>query len=176
MRPHSHTSPSSAPDLRGQERRRRIAQVLWSILGLNLLVALAKLYYGYRSRALGLTADGVHSLLDGASNVVGIVGISAAGKPADRPLLLKSLDELQSDKFAVRQKAMQVIAAMGQAAGQEQGQGIYSIPVTGSGQPERLVDRDGAVGQLSRGQAAADHQQGHPDHGVGHHQPPAARP
>src|SRR5436190_763016 len=83
MRPHSHSSPSPAPDLRGQERRRRIAQVLWSILGLNLLVALAKLYYGYRSRALGLTADGVHSLLDGASNVVGIVGISAAGKPAD---------------------------------------------------------------------------------------------
>ena len=83
MRPHSHTSPSPAPDPRGQERRRRIAQVLWSILGLNLLVALAKLYYGYRSRALGLTADGVHSLLDGASNVVGIVGISAAGKPAD---------------------------------------------------------------------------------------------
>ena len=29
---------------------------------------------------------------------------------------MKSLDELQSDKFAVRQKAMQVIAAMGQAA------------------------------------------------------------
>jgi cation diffusion facilitator family transporter len=83
MRPHSHTSPSQTPDPRAQERRRRIAQVLWSILGLNLLVALAKLYYGYRSRALGLTADGVHSLLDGASNVVGIVGISAAGKPAD---------------------------------------------------------------------------------------------
>src|SRR5215813_8506506 len=83
MRSHQQTPPPSAPDLRAQERRRRIAQVLWSILGLNLLVALAKLYYGYRAHALGLTADGVHSLLDGASNVVGLVGISAAGKPPD---------------------------------------------------------------------------------------------
>jgi cation diffusion facilitator family transporter len=83
MRPLSHTSPSPPPDPRARERRRRIAQVLWWILGLNLVVALAKLYYGYRARALGLTADGVHSLIDGASNAVGLVGISAAGKPAD---------------------------------------------------------------------------------------------
>ena len=58
MRPHSHTSPSPAQDLRGQERRRRIAQVLWSILGLNLLVALAKLYYGYRAEMEQHEANG----------------------------------------------------------------------------------------------------------------------
>ena len=70
-------------DHRAPQRRQKIARVLWSILGLNLIVALAKLVYGYRSGALGLTADGVHSLLDGASNVVGLVAISAAGKPPD---------------------------------------------------------------------------------------------
>jgi eukaryotic-like serine/threonine-protein kinase len=32
-----------------------------------------------------------------------------------------------------------LVAATAKAVGQEQGQGIYSIPVTGSGQPERLV-------------------------------------
>ena len=64
-------------------RRRRIAQVLWVILGLNLLVALAKLLYGYRSGAIGIAADGIHSLLDAASNVVGLVGIAAAQRPPD---------------------------------------------------------------------------------------------
>ena len=68
---------------RAAERRERIARVLWAILGLNGIVAAAKLYYGFHSRALGLTADGVHSLLDGASNVVGLVGVSAAGRPPD---------------------------------------------------------------------------------------------
>lgn len=79
----SPSQPLIRDDRRGLERRWQIARVLWAILGLNLIVALAKLIYGYRSGALGLTADGVHSLLDGASNVVGLVAISAAGKPPD---------------------------------------------------------------------------------------------
>ncbi len=37
-------------------------------MDLNLVVALAKLIYGYRSHAIAITADGVHSLLDAASN------------------------------------------------------------------------------------------------------------
>lgn len=60
-----------------------IARVLWGILGLNLLVALAKLLYGWRSGALAITADGIHSLLDASSNVVGLVGIAAARRPPD---------------------------------------------------------------------------------------------
>jgi cation diffusion facilitator family transporter len=60
-----------------------IARVLWAILGLNLAVAVAKLLYGWRSGAIAVTADGIHSLLDGASNVVGLVGIVVARRPSD---------------------------------------------------------------------------------------------
>ena len=65
------------------ERTARISQVLWGILGLNLIVAIAKLIYGYHSGALAITADGIHSLLDASSNVVGLVGIAAARRPPD---------------------------------------------------------------------------------------------
>jgi cation diffusion facilitator family transporter len=60
-----------------------IARVMWIVLGLNLVVALAKLMYGYRSRAIAISADGVHSLLDAASNVIGLVGVAVARRPAD---------------------------------------------------------------------------------------------
>jgi len=60
-----------------------IARVLWIVLGLNLLVAVAKLAYGAAGGALALTADGIHSLLDAASNVIGLVALSAARRPAD---------------------------------------------------------------------------------------------
>jgi len=68
---------------RSATRIRSIARVLWVILGLNVLVALAKLIYGYRSGAVAIMADGVHSLLDGSSNVVGLVGIAIASRPPD---------------------------------------------------------------------------------------------
>lgn len=64
-------------------RNRRIVAVLASILGLNLIVAIAKLIYGQRSGAIAITADGVHSLLDASSNVIGIVGILVASRPPD---------------------------------------------------------------------------------------------
>jgi cation diffusion facilitator family transporter len=64
-------------------RARSVARVLWSILGLNVLVAVAKLAYGYRSHAIAITADGLHSLLDGMSNVVGLVGLAVASRPPD---------------------------------------------------------------------------------------------
>jgi len=64
-------------------RARSVARVLWLILGLNLIVAVAKLAYGYRSRAIAITADGLHSLLDGMSNVVGLVGLAVAQRPPD---------------------------------------------------------------------------------------------
>jgi cation diffusion facilitator family transporter len=70
-------------DTRSPTRIRSITRVLWVILGLNLVVALAKLIYGYRSGAVAIMADGVHSLLDGSSNVVGLVGIALASRPPD---------------------------------------------------------------------------------------------
>jgi cation diffusion facilitator family transporter len=56
---------------------------LWIILGLNLLVAVAKLLLGRVSGSLAISADGLHSLLDGSSNVIALVGVSVAGRPPD---------------------------------------------------------------------------------------------
>ena len=61
----------------------RIASVLWRILWLNLAVAIAKLLYGWRSGAIAMTADGIHSLLDASSNVIGLVGLAVARRPPD---------------------------------------------------------------------------------------------
>jgi cation diffusion facilitator family transporter len=54
------------------------------VLLLNLLVAGAKLGYGFVSGSVAMTADGFHSLLDGFANVIGIVGIAVASRPPDR--------------------------------------------------------------------------------------------
>ena len=58
-------------------------RVLWLVLFLNLAVAGGKLVVGGLVGALSLVADGVHSLLDASSNVVGLVGAAAAAKPPD---------------------------------------------------------------------------------------------
>ena len=60
-----------------------IRRTLVGVLGLNLLVALAKLLVGWMSASISMVADGFHSLTDSASNVVGLIGISAAAKPPD---------------------------------------------------------------------------------------------
>ena len=57
--------------------------MLWLVLGLNLAVAAVKLVVGVGTGALSLLADGVHALLDASSNVVGLVGIAFASRPAD---------------------------------------------------------------------------------------------
>ena len=66
------------------DRVKSIRRVLWVILLLNVGVALAKLAYGLISGSAAMQADGFHSLFDGASNVVGLVGMSFAARPADR--------------------------------------------------------------------------------------------
>jgi len=68
---------------RANPRMRRITAVLWDILALNLVVAIAKLIYGARSGAIAITADGIHSMLDASSNVVALIGIRAARRPPD---------------------------------------------------------------------------------------------
>lgn len=67
----------------GTDRDRAVRRVLWVVLGLNLLVASGKLAVGAAAGALSLVADGVHSLLDASSNVVGLLGVAAAAKPPD---------------------------------------------------------------------------------------------
>jgi cation diffusion facilitator family transporter len=53
------------------------------VLFLNLAVAGAKLIFGYATGAVSIISDGVHSLTDSASNVMGLIGLRIAGKPPD---------------------------------------------------------------------------------------------
>lgn len=74
----------SRDDSEANARSVQVRRILWAILGLNLGVALAKMLYGAVTRSLAMTADGFHSLFDGTSNVIGLVGIAIASRPADR--------------------------------------------------------------------------------------------
>ena len=65
------------------DRVRAIRRTLWIILFLNVGVALAKMVWGTVTRSAAMQADGFHSLFDGASNVVGLVGMGFASRPAD---------------------------------------------------------------------------------------------
>ena len=60
-----------------------IRRTLLGVLGLNLLVAVAKLVVGSLIASISMVADGFHSLTDSASNVVGLIGISASARPPD---------------------------------------------------------------------------------------------
>lgn len=65
-------------------RVRAVRRVLLWVLVLNLAVALAKLGYGLLIESVSVVADGFHSLFDGASNVIGLIGLGIAARPADR--------------------------------------------------------------------------------------------
>ena len=79
-------------------RIHEVRVVLRWVLALNLLVALAKLGYGLATHSLGMQADGFHSLFDGVSNVVGLVGLWLAAAPpdADHPYGHKKFETLAS--------------------------------------------------------------------------------
>ncbi len=57
--------------------------VLWIIMGLNFGVALSKIIIGTIANSGSIIADGYHSLSDASGNIVGIVGLSIAGRPID---------------------------------------------------------------------------------------------
>jgi cation diffusion facilitator family transporter len=50
---------------------------------LNWGVAAAKVIYGMITHCASMTADGFHSFADGASNIIGLIGISIACRPVD---------------------------------------------------------------------------------------------
>lgn len=60
-----------------------IKNILIWILALNWSVALAKIVYGHITNSLAMFADGLHSLSDGSSNIIGLIGISVAARPRD---------------------------------------------------------------------------------------------
>lgn len=62
---------------------REIQKVLWLVLVLNWAVAAAKIIYGYMTDSTSMTADGFHSLADGTSNIIGLIGIHFCSQPTD---------------------------------------------------------------------------------------------
>jgi cation diffusion facilitator family transporter len=69
--------------MRTETRYGEVRQVLVRILFLNLAVALAKIVFGQLSGSISILSDGFHSLTDGASNVVALVGLRLAQEPPD---------------------------------------------------------------------------------------------
>jgi cation diffusion facilitator family transporter len=70
-------------DILVKEHYKPIRQTLILVLILNWTVALAKIIYGLFTKCSSMTADGIHSLSDGASNIIGLIGIHFACQPRD---------------------------------------------------------------------------------------------
>jgi cation diffusion facilitator family transporter len=104
---------------------RMVQRVLWIVLVLNWLVAAAKMVYGLISHSSSMTADGFHSLSDGISNLIGLVGIYFCSQPKDddHPYGHKKFETL----FALGIAAMLLMVAFNLAR-----QGVLRIsnPVT----------------------------------------------
>ena len=75
-------APPDGTDLLAR-RYGSVRSVLLRILFLNLAVAFAKIVFGHVSGSISILTDGFHSLTDGASNVVALVGLRLAEKPPD---------------------------------------------------------------------------------------------
>jgi len=67
-----------------RDHYRNIRRVLLYVLALNWGVAIAKIAYGLLTSCSSMTADGFHSLSDGTSNVIGLIGIHFACQPKDK--------------------------------------------------------------------------------------------
>jgi len=62
---------------------KKVKQILLIILFTNLLVAVLKIIMGSIINSTSMVADGFHSLTDGSSNIIGLIGIYFASKPVD---------------------------------------------------------------------------------------------
>jgi cation diffusion facilitator family transporter len=60
-----------------------VRRVLWITLALNVAVSAGKVVVGYMSGSLAMVADGFHSLVDGANNVIGLIVAAFAFRPPD---------------------------------------------------------------------------------------------
>lgn len=67
----------------GYKRQKAIQNVLYTTLGLNLLVLATKFGLGLSTGSLSLIADALHSFSDSASNVIGLVAMRLANPQPD---------------------------------------------------------------------------------------------
>jgi cation diffusion facilitator family transporter len=65
------------------DRGTGVRRVLFLTLALNFLVAGAKIAYGHFADVLSVRADGFHSMTDASNNLVGLIGVHLARRPAD---------------------------------------------------------------------------------------------
>lgn len=65
------------------DRISNIRKVLVITLLLNILVSTVKIVYGYYTNSIAILSDGFHSLFDGISNIVGLIGIYLSSHPPD---------------------------------------------------------------------------------------------
>ena len=70
-------------ETRRRGRDRIVIRTLIWILVANLVVAGLKLFFGYLAGSVSMLADGLHSVLDSGSNVVGLAAIHIARKGPD---------------------------------------------------------------------------------------------
>ena len=63
---------------------RDVQRVLWITLALNILVCAIKAVVGFATGSLAVLADALHSLTDGANNVLGLVVTRWSSPPPDR--------------------------------------------------------------------------------------------
>jgi len=63
---------------------KEIKKILLIVLVLNWLVALSKIIYGIFTNCISIKSDGFHSLFDGVSNIIGLIGITVASLPKDK--------------------------------------------------------------------------------------------
>ncbi|RMH41437.1 MAG: cation transporter [Deltaproteobacteria bacterium] len=78
-----HTRVHPPSGVGGADRARQIRRVLWIILWLNAIVAAAKGAYAWWSGSLAVGTDALHSVLDASANVIGLVALWLADRPAD---------------------------------------------------------------------------------------------
>jgi len=65
------------------KRTEQVRQVLFRTLFLNTGVSALKVGYGLHIGSVSMTADGFHSMFDGVSNVIGLLGLWLSSKPPD---------------------------------------------------------------------------------------------
>jgi len=65
------------------DRAGKIKLIFWVTLALNLAVAGGKLIFAAMTDSLSLFSDGVHSLMDGGSNIIALIAIKIAERPPD---------------------------------------------------------------------------------------------
>ena len=75
-------SPAASAEQR-LARDRSVKRILWIVLVLNLAVAAAKFVYGIITSSSSMQADGIHSSFDSINNIVCLIGLAIASRPAD---------------------------------------------------------------------------------------------